>query len=77
MLTRRRVDFCCVQKVRFKGQGARCVGEKKRHKLWWSGGKESRNGDGVRFMSIFIHAQSCMIEFFPSNYLKTLVFDKR
>ena len=30
MLTRRRIDFCCVQEVRFKGQGARFVGETER-----------------------------------------------
>ncbi len=29
-MLRRRVDFCCVQEVRFKGQGVRFIGEKER-----------------------------------------------
>ncbi len=48
LLTRRRVDFCCVQKVRFDGQGARFVEEKERYKLQWSRRKESRTGVGIK-----------------------------
>ncbi len=50
MLMRRRVDFCCVHKVRFKGQGVRFVGENEREQsmqLWWSGGEEISNGVGI------------------------------
>ncbi len=47
MLMRRRVDFCCVQEVMFKGQGARFYGETEKYKMWWSGGRESRNGVGI------------------------------
>ena len=37
-LRKRRVDVCCIQEVRWKGQGARFVGTLgRRYKLWWSG----------------------------------------
>ena len=37
------VDMCCLQEVRWRGQGARFVGSRgKRYKLWWSG-----NNDGI------------------------------
>ena len=37
-LRKRRVDVCCMQVVRWKGQGARFVGTLgRRHELWWSG----------------------------------------
>ena len=37
-LTKRKVDVCCIQEVRWKGQGARFVGTLgRRYKLWWSG----------------------------------------
>ena len=37
-LSKRRVDVCCIQEVRWKGQGARFVGTSgRRNKLWWSG----------------------------------------
>ena len=29
--------MCCIQEVRWKGQGARFVGSGRRYKLWWSG----------------------------------------
>ena len=36
-LRKRRVDVCCMQEVRWKGQGARFVGiSSRRYKLWWS-----------------------------------------
>ena len=35
---KRKVDVCCIQEVRWKGQGARFVGTLgRRYKLWWSG----------------------------------------
>ena len=36
-LRKRKVDVCCIQEVRWKGQGARFVGTSgRRYKLWWS-----------------------------------------
>ena len=40
----RKVDICCIQKVRFRGGGCRYI---ENHKPWWSGGEESLNGVGV------------------------------
>ena len=37
-LRKRKVDVCCIQKVRWKGQGAHFVCTSgRRYKLWWSG----------------------------------------
>ena len=37
-LRKRKVDVCCIQEVRWKGQGARFVGTLgRKYKLWWSG----------------------------------------
>ena len=37
-LRKRKVDVCCIQEVRWKGQGARFVGTSgRRCELWWSG----------------------------------------
>ena len=37
-LRKRKVDVCCIQEVRWKGQEARFVGTLgRRYKLWWSG----------------------------------------
>ena len=47
MLERRKIDFCCVQEVRFKREGTKFVGENQRYKFWWSGGEEKRNGVGI------------------------------
>ena len=42
-LRKRKVDMCCLQEVRCRGQGARFVGIRgRRYKLWWSG-----NNDGI------------------------------
>ena len=47
-LRRRRVDVCCVQEVRCKGQSAKFLGVKgRRYKMWWSGNKEGTGGVGV------------------------------
>jgi hypothetical protein len=41
---RRRLDFCCLQETRWKGENARELGP---YKLFWVGGKESVAGVGV------------------------------
>lgn len=47
-LRKRRVDVCCLQEVRWRGQGAKCLGAKgRRYKLWWSGNSEGAGGVGV------------------------------
>ena len=40
-LRKREVDMCCLQEVRWRGQGARFVGCRgRRYKLWWSGNND-------------------------------------
>ena len=44
-LRKRKVNVCCIQKVRWKGQGARFVGTLgQRYKLWWSGMMQDSEG---------------------------------
>ena len=44
MVSKRKLDFCCVQETRWKGEGARLLsGEGIRYKLFW---KESERGMG-------------------------------
>ena len=47
-LRKRRVDVCCIQLVRWKGQGACFVGiSGQRYKFWWSGNDAGFGGVGV------------------------------
>ena len=47
-LRARRVDVCCVQEVRWRGQGARFIGvQGRRYKLWWSGSETGIGGVGI------------------------------
>ena len=47
-LRKRKVDVCCIQEVRWKGQGARFVGTLgRRYKLWWSGNDAGFRGVGI------------------------------
>ena len=47
-LRKRKVDVCCIQEVRWKGQGARFVGTSgRRYKLWWSGNDARFGGVGI------------------------------
>ena len=47
-LRKRTMDVCCLQEVRWRGQGARFVGVKgRRYKLWWSGKSDGTGGVGV------------------------------
>ena len=48
MVARRRLDFCCIQESRWKGEGARLLGgEGKRYKFFWKGCKEGTAGVGI------------------------------
>ena len=47
-LRKRKVDVCCIQEVRWKGQGARFVSTSgRRYKLWWSGNDAGFGGFGI------------------------------
>ena len=42
------MDVCCLQEVRWRGQGAQFMGVKgRRYKLWWSGNSDGTGGVGV------------------------------
>ena len=48
MLSRRGVDICCLQEVRYRGAGATSIGtNEEKHKLWYSGGEGGENGVGI------------------------------
>ena len=47
-LRKRRIDVCCIQEIRWKGQGARFVGTSgRRYKLWWSRNDAGFGGVGI------------------------------
>ena len=47
-LRKRKVDVCCLQEVRWRGEGARFFGVKgRRYKLWWSGNDDKIGGVGI------------------------------
>ena len=47
-LRKRKVDICCLQEVRWRGEGARFLGVKgRRYKLWWAGNEDGYGGVGV------------------------------
>src|SRR5208282_3118806 len=53
MVSRRKLDFCCVQKTRWKGEDARLLGgEGMRYKLFWKGSER-----GVYDVGIFAAEQ--------------------
>lgn len=48
MLAKRRVDVCCVQEVRFKGEGTRVYGSgEEKYKFFWSGDRVGQSGVGI------------------------------
>ena len=43
-----KMDVCCLQEVRWRGQGARFIGVKgRRDKLWWCGNDDKTGGVGI------------------------------
>ena len=47
-LRKRKVDVCCLQDVRWRGEGARFIDVKgKTHKLWWCGIDDKTGGVGI------------------------------
>ena len=47
-LRERMIDVCCLQEVRWRGQGASILWmEERRNKLWWSGKVDGVDGVGV------------------------------
>ena len=47
-LRKRKVDVCCLQEVRWRGEGARSIGVKgRRYKLWWCGNDDKTGGVGI------------------------------
>jgi hypothetical protein len=44
MMVRRRLDFCCLQETRWKGEGARMIGD---CKFFWIGCDEGTSGVGI------------------------------
>ena len=54
-LRKRKVDVCCLQEVRWRGEGARFFGVKgRRYKLWWCG-----NDDKIGCVGILVKQQLC------------------
>ena len=46
-ITRRNVDLCCVQEVRWRGASARHItGKDSRYKFFWVGNNQGTNGVG-------------------------------
>lgn len=47
-ISRRNIDICCLQEVRWRGAGTRLItGKDSQYKLFWVGNKEGNNGVGV------------------------------
>ena len=54
-LRKRKVDVCCLQEVRWRGEGARFFDVKgRRYQLWWCG-----NDDKTRGVSILVKDELC------------------
>ena len=47
-LRKRKVNVCCLQEVRWRGEGARFIGVKgRRYKLWWCRNDDKTGGLGI------------------------------
>ena len=54
-LRKRKVDVCCLQKVRWRNEGTRFFGVKRtRYKLWWCG-----NDDKIGGVAILVKEKLC------------------
>ena len=54
-LRKTRMDVCCLQEVRWRGQGVWFFGKKdRRYKLWWSG-----NSDGTGGVAVLVKEELC------------------
>ena len=54
-LRKRKVDVCCLQEVRWRGEGARFFGVKgRRYKLWWC-----ENDDKTGSVVILVKEELC------------------
>ena len=52
---KRMIVVCCLQEVRWRGQGSMMLGMKgRRYKLWWSG-----KGDGVGGVGVMVMEELC------------------
>ena len=48
MLSRRKIDICCVQEVRYKNEGCSVIGDgEQKFKFWYKGNSEGTNGVGI------------------------------
>ena len=47
-LRKRKVNICCLQEVRWRGEGALFFSVKgRRYKLWWCGNDDKTGGEGI------------------------------
>ena len=54
-LRKKRVDVCCLQEVKWRGQGVQFMGAKgRRYKFWWSG-----NSDGMGGLAVLVKEELC------------------
>ena len=54
-MSRRRVDACCVQEVRYRGESARLItGKNDRYKLFWAGNDRGQGGIGIMVAEKFV-----------------------
>ena len=67
-LRKRMIDMCCLQEVRWRGQGARMLGmNERKYKLWLSG-----NGDGVGGVGVIVKGKLCE-KVLEEGYVMTVV----
>ena len=55
MLSRRKVEICCVQEVRYRGAGTVSIGSNQdKYKLWWSGNNNRQSGVGLMIQEAMV-----------------------
>ena len=70
-LKRRCVDICCVQEARWKGQGARMIGNG--FKFLWSGSSKAVNGVGV-IVANWLIGKIVEVERYSDRVMKVNIF---